>query len=188
MMWSHNTEDCAGKLYVWHSNSYKMNIGAEYRDRAEVLGNTENNCTLMIKNITDTDAGLYRFSFTANRCELCAQPGVELRVGAESNLMTVILVCLGILLAVLAVTICIMRRKTGLLSEEGHRREGAQRRPTDSHSDTYAALDVNNQSPDYDTLMMLKPADSDRYPAVQESAEDPVYGNMINSENGQQAK
>ncbi|XP_072565407.1 sialic acid-binding Ig-like lectin 12, partial [Paramormyrops kingsleyae] len=86
MMWSHNTEDCAGKSYVWHSNSSKMNIGAEYRDRAEVLENTENNCSLMIKNITDTDAGLYRFSFTANRCELCAQPGVELRVVGESVL------------------------------------------------------------------------------------------------------
>ncbi|XP_048864829.1 uncharacterized protein LOC125739109 [Brienomyrus brachyistius] len=109
MMWSHNTEDCAGKSNVWHNNSHKINITTEYRDRAEVLGNTENNCTLMIKNITDADAGLYRFSFTAGECELCAQPGVELRVGAESNPMTVILVCLGILLPVLAVTICIMR-------------------------------------------------------------------------------
>ncbi|XP_048864835.1 uncharacterized protein LOC125739110 isoform X5 [Brienomyrus brachyistius] len=40
------------------------------------------------------------------------------------------------------------------------------RRPPDSHSNTYAALDVKNQSPDYDTLMMLKPAASDRHPAV----------------------
>ncbi|XP_048864837.1 uncharacterized protein LOC125739110 isoform X7 [Brienomyrus brachyistius] len=55
------------------------------------------------------------------------------------------------------------------------------RRPPDSHSNTYAALDVKNQSPDYDTLMMLKPAASDRHPAVLESA---VYGNMMYSENG----
>ncbi|XP_048864836.1 uncharacterized protein LOC125739110 isoform X6 [Brienomyrus brachyistius] len=55
------------------------------------------------------------------------------------------------------------------------------RRPPDSHSDTYAALDVKNQSPDYDTLMMLKPAASDRHPAVLESA---VYGNMMYSEKG----
>ncbi|XP_048864839.1 uncharacterized protein LOC125739110 isoform X9 [Brienomyrus brachyistius] len=95
--------------------------------------------------------------------------------------MTVILVCLGTLLPVLAVTVCIMRRKTGVLSEEGHRGDGAQRRPPDSHSDTYAALDVKNQSPDYDTLMMLKPAASDRHPAVLESA---VYGNMMYSEKG----
>ncbi|XP_048864832.1 uncharacterized protein LOC125739110 isoform X2 [Brienomyrus brachyistius] len=127
-MWSHNAEDCAGKSYVWHNNSHKINISTEYRDRAEVLENTENNCTLMIKNITDADAGLYRFSFTAGRCELCAQPGVELRVGAciypafpHYNPMTVILVCLGILLPVLAVTVCIMRRKRNSLNEPNDR-------------------------------------------------------------------
>ncbi|XP_048864831.1 sialoadhesin-like isoform X1 [Brienomyrus brachyistius] len=213
-MWSHNAEDCAGKSYVWHNNSHKINISTEYRDRAEVLENTENNCTLMIKNITDADAGLYRFSFTAGRCELCAQPGVELRVGElkvmvtsstgkglliegdsvnltcgsencslsqseftwfkdnksitdtlstihfnpvsynhsgnyscalkgyigtvsstlilniqsciypafpHYNPMTVILVCLGILLPVLAVTVCIMRRKRNSLNEPNDR-------------------------------------------------------------------
>ncbi|XP_048864842.1 sialoadhesin-like [Brienomyrus brachyistius] len=85
-MWSHNTEDCAGKSYVWQS--HKRNISTEYRDRAEVLGNTENKCTLMIKNITDADAGLYRFSFTAGGCELCAQPGVELQVGELKVMVT----------------------------------------------------------------------------------------------------
>lgn len=83
-MWSHNTEDCGGKSYVWQSS--KINISAEYRDRAEFLGNPENNCTLMIRNITETDAALYRFSFTANGCELCAQPEVELGVGGEPAL------------------------------------------------------------------------------------------------------
>ncbi|XP_048864834.1 uncharacterized protein LOC125739110 isoform X4 [Brienomyrus brachyistius] len=198
-MWSHNAEDCAGKSYVWHS--HKINISTEYRDRTEVLGNTENNCTLMIKNITDADAGLYRFSFTAGGCELCAQPGVELRVGAciypgfpHYNPMTVILVCLGILLPVLAVTICIMRRKRNSLNEpedrggekqiaedieyadirESGSQTGSQRQeaPSQGEEVCYASVQFNTKPPgrQCDVSNAESPDDAILYAAVRKPA------------------
>ncbi|XP_048842879.1 B-cell receptor CD22-like isoform X2 [Brienomyrus brachyistius] len=86
MMWSHNTEDCAGKSHVYNSNH--IHISAQYADRAKILGNKEKNCTLMINNITESDAGVYRFSFTANGCEQCGQPGVALHVFELKVVMT----------------------------------------------------------------------------------------------------
>ncbi|XP_048862484.1 B-cell receptor CD22-like isoform X2 [Brienomyrus brachyistius] len=86
MMWSHNTEDCTGKQYTWYSNN--TNISAEYRDRAEFLGNKVKNCTLKIKNVTTIDAGVYRFRFTTNGCEECGQPGVSLQVDELKVVMT----------------------------------------------------------------------------------------------------
>uniref|UniRef100_A0A3B3S7B9 Immunoglobulin domain-containing protein n=1 Tax=Paramormyrops kingsleyae TaxID=1676925 RepID=A0A3B3S7B9_9TELE len=114
MIWSHNTDDCAGKSHVYNSNN--TNISAQYADRAEFLGNKEKNCTLMIKNITETDAGVYRFSFTANGCLQCGQHGVALQVVAKGNPITILVLVLVILLAVLAVIYIIIRRKRDSLT------------------------------------------------------------------------
>nr|XP_023651888.1 junctional adhesion molecule A-like [Paramormyrops kingsleyae] len=86
MMWSRNSEDCTGKSYVCHSNN--INIKAEYRGRAECLGDKVRNCMLKINDITDTDAGVYRFRFTSNGCEQCGQRGVALRVGELKVVIT----------------------------------------------------------------------------------------------------
>ncbi|XP_048866622.1 sialoadhesin-like [Brienomyrus brachyistius] len=86
MMWSHNTGDCTGNSYVCHSNN--INVKSEYRGRAQCLWDKVKNCMLKINDITDTDAGVYRFRFTTNGCEQCGQPGVALRVGELKVVMT----------------------------------------------------------------------------------------------------
>uniref|UniRef100_A0A3B3Q9B3 B-cell receptor CD22 n=1 Tax=Paramormyrops kingsleyae TaxID=1676925 RepID=A0A3B3Q9B3_9TELE len=64
VMWCLDDEICDKMLYVSHSSN--TNISAEYRGRAEYLGNKEKNCTLQIKNITHKHAGVYTFRFTTN--------------------------------------------------------------------------------------------------------------------------
>ncbi|XP_023693807.2 B-cell receptor CD22-like [Paramormyrops kingsleyae] len=80
VMWCQDDEYCDKMLYVSHSSN--THISAEYRDRAEYLGNKEKNCTLQIKNITDKDAGVYtvRFMNKDNKVRWSGRPGMTLIV------------------------------------------------------------------------------------------------------------
>uniref|UniRef100_A0A3B3RR50 B-cell receptor CD22 n=1 Tax=Paramormyrops kingsleyae TaxID=1676925 RepID=A0A3B3RR50_9TELE len=80
VMWCHNSGCLGQPPYVYHTD--KTEIKAEYKDRAEYLGSTEKSCTLKIKKITSTDAGVYRFRFTTDKQEgnWTGQPGVTLEV------------------------------------------------------------------------------------------------------------
>uniref|UniRef100_A0A8C9SDJ7 Junctional adhesion molecule B-like n=1 Tax=Scleropages formosus TaxID=113540 RepID=A0A8C9SDJ7_SCLFO len=86
-MWCHHHKNCIDTKYVCHSRD--INVSPEYKGRAECLGNEHQNCSLKVKNITDTDAGKYRFRFITNSNQWTGQDGVtltitELRVSMKS--------------------------------------------------------------------------------------------------------
>ncbi|XP_072564550.1 sialoadhesin-like isoform X2 [Paramormyrops kingsleyae] len=85
-MWSHNNGDCTGKTYAYHSTN--RDIDAAFINRAEFFVGKGKNCSLQIRNITETDAGVYRFRFTTNGCEQCGTTGVTLRVDELKVVMT----------------------------------------------------------------------------------------------------
>ncbi|XP_072570766.1 sialoadhesin-like isoform X2 [Paramormyrops kingsleyae] len=88
VMWCLDDEICDKMLYVSHSSN--TNISAEYRGRAEYLGNKEKNCTLQIKNITHKHAGVYTFRFTTNEKtgKWSGKPGTTLKVDELKVVMT----------------------------------------------------------------------------------------------------
>uniref|UniRef100_A0A3B3QYU4 Ig-like domain-containing protein n=1 Tax=Paramormyrops kingsleyae TaxID=1676925 RepID=A0A3B3QYU4_9TELE len=71
------------ETFMWCHNDVHCEQG-----RAECLGDKVRNCMLKINDITDTDAGVYRFRFTSNGCEQCGQRGVALRVGELKVVIT----------------------------------------------------------------------------------------------------
>nr|XP_023697049.1 B-cell receptor CD22-like isoform X2 [Paramormyrops kingsleyae] len=268
VMWCHNSECLGQPPYVYHTD--KTEIKAEYKDRAEYLGNTEKNCTLKIKDITGTDAGVYRFRLTTDRQvgSWTGQPGVTLKVDelklvmtssggngtlregdsvnltcdtgncshsqleftwfkdnqhlpetqstlqfdpvsyhhsgkywcalkgyreTESDVIllnvqsksnpTFLFIVVGISMAILAITlviiICMMKRKTTLLSVEDNQGGRTKNCATDSHSDNYATLDVRNSSPNYDTLTVVKSAANERNHVHQKPTNHQIYENTV---------
>uniref|UniRef100_A0A8C9RWS4 Junctional adhesion molecule B-like n=1 Tax=Scleropages formosus TaxID=113540 RepID=A0A8C9RWS4_SCLFO len=77
-MWCHHHKNCIDTKYVCHSRD--INVSPEYKGRAECLGNEHQNCSLKVKNITDTDAGKYRFRFITNSNQWTGQDGVTLTI------------------------------------------------------------------------------------------------------------
>uniref|UniRef100_A0A3B3S4C1 Ig-like domain-containing protein n=1 Tax=Paramormyrops kingsleyae TaxID=1676925 RepID=A0A3B3S4C1_9TELE len=74
VMWCHNSECLGQPPYVYHT------------DKTEI----KKNCTLKIKDITGTDAGVYRFRLTTDRQvgSWTGQPGVTLKVDELKLVMT----------------------------------------------------------------------------------------------------
>nr|XP_023698217.1 sialoadhesin-like isoform X3 [Paramormyrops kingsleyae] len=79
-MWCHNDVHCEQPTHVCHSDN--TNINADYWGRAECLGDRVKNCALKIKDIKDTDAGVYQFGFTSSYVTgiSVGWPGVTLQV------------------------------------------------------------------------------------------------------------
>uniref|UniRef100_A0A8C9R447 Ig-like domain-containing protein n=1 Tax=Scleropages formosus TaxID=113540 RepID=A0A8C9R447_SCLFO len=87
-MWCLNHMYCTGTEYVCHSEN--RSIAPQFKDRAQCLSDKQKNCTLKVKNITDTDAGEYRFRFISDKDRWTGQDGVtliitELRVLMNSS-------------------------------------------------------------------------------------------------------
>lgn len=83
VMWCHNT--CSHYSYICHSNN--ENLTAQYRGRAECLGDKVKIGKLRIKDIRDTDAGEYRFRFITNEAygKWTGHPGMILKVDGKSH-------------------------------------------------------------------------------------------------------
>uniref|UniRef100_A0A8C9UZ02 Ig-like domain-containing protein n=1 Tax=Scleropages formosus TaxID=113540 RepID=A0A8C9UZ02_SCLFO len=84
-MWCFNDEDCMDTKYVCHSEN--MSIASQFKDRAECLGDKQKNCTLKVKNVTDTDTGEYRFRFITEKNKWTGQDGVTLNITGLRVLM-----------------------------------------------------------------------------------------------------
>uniref|UniRef100_A0A8C9TPL7 Junctional adhesion molecule B-like n=1 Tax=Scleropages formosus TaxID=113540 RepID=A0A8C9TPL7_SCLFO len=117
-MWCHHHKNCIDTKYVCHSRD--INVSPEYKGRAECLGNEHQNCSLKVKNITDTDAGKYRFRFITNSNQWTGQDGVTLTITVpscpETSNSSLISIIVGTLLTVLAVVLVLLiyfkRKKT----------------------------------------------------------------------------
>uniref|UniRef100_A0A8C9SNJ6 Ig-like domain-containing protein n=1 Tax=Scleropages formosus TaxID=113540 RepID=A0A8C9SNJ6_SCLFO len=77
-MWCLNHKYCTAIKCVCHSEN--INIASQFKDGAECLGDKQKNCTLKVKNITDTDAGEYRFRFITAKNKWTGQDGVTLNI------------------------------------------------------------------------------------------------------------
>ncbi|KAJ8287676.1 hypothetical protein COCON_G00003350 [Conger conger] len=77
VMWC-KAEKCYNTDYIYHSNE-DITIIEEFKGRTNYLGDKQNTCTLMIKDIRVEDAGYYSFSFeTTDRWT--GVPAVNLQV------------------------------------------------------------------------------------------------------------
>uniref|UniRef100_A0A3B3S2M4 Immunoglobulin V-set domain-containing protein n=1 Tax=Paramormyrops kingsleyae TaxID=1676925 RepID=A0A3B3S2M4_9TELE len=95
-MWCHNDVHCEQPTHVCHSDN--TNINADYWGRAECLGDRVKNCALKIKDIKDTDAGVYQFGFTSSYVTgiSVGWPGVTLQVSVVNELYEpVVRLCKG---------------------------------------------------------------------------------------------